>query len=275
MLSGTCYANTAAVAKNAGNVVAQTVHCDTASDVAACLRAANAADLTLAPVQFSTGVGGEYNAPNVDGYVLPADPANVVQQGHHNHVPVIESSTQDEYTTLSPPQITTTAQLRAKIQQYYAAGQTDAILNLYSAYPNPENALVAVLSDDNYICPTRTQTRAFAAAQTEPVRRAFFTHTFESGPFRSLRAGHGMDLFFGFHVFGTVPASAAEITFADAMGGYWTRFAATGDPNGDGAVAWPVYDATMDDALQLDETIAVKAPVRKQFCDYWDWYWGG
>ena len=38
----------------------------------------------------------------------------------------------------------------------------------------------------------------------------------------------------------------------DAMAGYWTRFAATGDPNGDGAPEWPEYDAESDTWMVLD-----------------------
>ena len=39
---------------------------------------------------------------------------------------------------------------------------------------------------------------------------------------------------------------------ADAMAGYWTRFAATGDPNGDGAPEWPEYDGDSDTWIVLD-----------------------
>jgi para-nitrobenzyl esterase len=190
-------------------------------------------------------------------------------------VPVIESSTLDEWMMLGPPQVKTETALRSQLQRRFQAGQVNAIVSLYGGYAAPEAALVAVLSDNDYICPTRTDTVSLAAAQPQPVRRAMFSHTFESGPFRWARAGHGIDLFFGFHTFGSVPASAAELKLADTMVGYWTRFAATGDPNGGGAPFWPIYDANKDNSLDLDESIFVEAPTRKRFCDYWDWYYSG
>jgi para-nitrobenzyl esterase len=43
---------------------------------------------------------------------------------------------------------------------------------------------------------------------------------------------------------------------------YWTNFARTGDPNGNGAPAWPRYDKTKQ-VLYLDEPIA-SGPDRTQ-----------
>jgi para-nitrobenzyl esterase len=276
MLSGTCFATARSTAETAGKGVAKAVHCDAALDVAGCLRAATAEDITRAPVVFTVRRKiADYNAPTIDGHVLDEYPLSIIKQGKHNHVPIIESSTRDEDMTLSPLNVASFEQLESDVRTEYGAGQTKAILDLYSAYASPEFAMVAMISDVEYICPTRTDARTFAAAQLEPVRRAFFTHTFESGPYRRYGAAHGMDLFFGFHVFGTDPASASELALADTIAGYWTRFARTGDPNGAGAVPWPVYDASADNAMRLDETPTMMGPVRKPYCDYWDWYFGG
>jgi para-nitrobenzyl esterase len=46
---------------------------------------------------------------------------------------------------------------------------------------------------------------------------------------------------------GPVPAApldAAQQQLADAMQGYWTRFAENGNPNAASAPAWPTYDTT-------------------------------
>ena len=57
---------------------------------------------------------------------------------------------------------------------------------------------------------------------------------------------------------------------SEAIMGYWTRFAATGDPNGNGAVPWPAYAAASDELLVLDMTIATASGTREEKCDFWD-----
>ncbi len=52
--------------------------------------------------------------------------------------------------------------------------------------------------------------------------------------------------------------------------GYWTRFAATGDPNGGGAAQWPAYEAAADQHLELGDTIKTGAGLYKQACDLAD-----
>ena len=52
--------------------------------------------------------------------------------------------------------------------------------------------------------------------------------------------------------------------------GYWTRFAATGDPNGGGATVWPAYASATDQNLQLGDAISVGSGLYRQACDLAD-----
>jgi len=60
----------------------------------------------------------------------------------------------------------------------------------------------------------------------------------------------------------------AELTFSQALMSYWTRFAATGNPNGAGGFAWPPYDPTTDSMLQLDDMFVQINGYHNPQCDY-------
>jgi para-nitrobenzyl esterase len=93
-----------------------------------------------------------------------------------------------------------------------------------------------------------------------------------------MRAFHSAELYFVFGNFSLIdPAfanavnympTAAEVTFISDMMGYWTRFAATGDPNGSGATSWPAYDASTDSMLELDDTMIAINGYHNTQCDY-------
>ncbi len=71
-------------------------------------------------------------------------------------------------------------------------------------------------------------------------------------------------------VFGQPMVHADDRALSDSMVGYWTRFAASGEPNGSGAASWPAYDATGDQHLELGDPITVESGRQSQKCDFWD-----
>jgi para-nitrobenzyl esterase len=90
---------------------------------------------------------------------------------------------------------------------------------------------------------------------------------------RSQGAFHGAELV---SLFPSVFASHGWIHEPDddvvtnVLVGYWSRFAATGDPNGSGALAWPRYEARSDPYMALDVTPHVGTGLRAAQCDVWD-----
>jgi para-nitrobenzyl esterase len=57
---------------------------------------------------------------------------------------------------------------------------------------------------------------------------------------------------------------------SEAIMGYWTRFAATGDPNGNDAPEWPKYEASSDQHLELGDKIQPGSGLYKAACDLAD-----
>lgn len=76
-------------------------------------------------------------------------------------------------------------------------------------------------------------------------------------------------------VFATAPPSlsfdAKEAVLATRMLGYWTRFAAMGDPNTAGEVVWPTFAKASDQHLVLGLSGAsTGSGLKKKQCDFWD-----
>jgi para-nitrobenzyl esterase len=153
-------------------------------------------------------------------------------------------------------------------------GIADAVLAAYPVgdYATPRAAYVQLTSDAKFVCGARRIARAAAAGQDEPVYRYHFTHGLDSGAVAAFGAWHGLEVLFVFgaiDIAGYVP-SAGEVALSQEMMGYWSRFGATGDPNGGSAVPWPEYDPALDNHLVLDDPITSANGVRTTQCDFWD-----
>ena len=248
------------------------------SDPVACMRGKAVDDLIQhLPRQYDRNDAG-FGFPIVlDGWLLPDRPLNIVRRGEHNHVPVVLGSTADEYSTLikhRPPKskLTTQAELEDEIRLRFPKLAKGIIAEYPSSeYPSPREAYITLRTDSSQICPLRQAAQALVAGQSEPVFRYIFTHKRDAGPQKALGAGHAMEIPFVFRSFKPSENgyTTAEVALSDVISGYWTRFAAAGDPNGEG-VAWPRYDPKTDSYLALDETTRVDTGFHTHHCDFWD-----
>ena len=101
--------------------------------------------------------------------------------------------------------------------------------------------------------------RYLAARQSalgQPTYRYVFAYVPEQQRTELPGAGHGAEIQFVFGTLGTFYASKTGYTAMDRkvsteMGRYWTNFAKTGNPNGEGLVAWPTDKA--DAVLLIDK----------------------
>jgi para-nitrobenzyl esterase len=250
-----------------------------AIDVATCLRSLPAAEIvTKAP--GSGGLRGGTYGPVVDGYVLPDRIVDVVRSGNYDHVPFIVGTAAQESSLplgfVPADAIPDDAAYRAAADALWGPALSTQVRGLYpsSQYSSPREAFVTATTDYRWTCAARQLARAAAAAQDEPVYRYVYTHQLATGPKRRFQAFHTQDLMFLFHSFssdftGAYTPTADELALSDEMIGYWARFA-SGDPNGERAVFWPLYDVETDPYLRLDTPTVASAGFRNNLCDFWD-----
>jgi para-nitrobenzyl esterase len=275
MESGGCPSRTLAVREAEGVELSTTAGCESAMYPLSCLRALDAGAVLMARPGIAdvAALGGNEYGPTVDGWVQPEPPLARIAAGRHNRVPFVVGANSDE-TARSAPAVPSAAAYETLVRTTFDPfGISDAVLAAYPVadYPSPRVAWIQLTSDVKFVCTARDVARAAAAGQDEPVWRYHFTHRLDSGAAAAFGAWHGLELLFVFghlDVAGYVP-SAGEIALSSAMMGYWSRLAASGDPNGAGATAWPEYDPSADAHLVLDDPIATGDGVRTAQCDFW------
>ena len=253
--------------------------------VETCLRSKTVDELTAAitplPVAMQPPGGALYlpgvisPAPFTDGVVVADDMRVAFAAGGFEHRPLLLGTNHDEGTlfhssVLATPVLDETA-YRDALGRHFGAGKVDAIVAAYpvAAFSSPNAAIAAVTGDSLFVCPARRAARGAAAAGA-PIYRYTFERAFENPLITDGGVIHSGEIPFVFgndnFLLGQMGQSGLPVS--DAVQGYWTRFAATGDPNGDGAVAWPRADG--DHHLVLDVTSAASSGLKTAQCDFWD-----
>ena len=232
---------------------------------------------------METAVAGVVQTPSgpiVDGWVLPDAPLARMRQGKHNHVPIVFGTNRDE--TASPlfhvPHLFPEIAYEARVKAIFGA-DAPKVLAAYpaSAFGSARAAWIALTSDGQFVCPARAYARAAAANQTERVYRYQYTHVMKgTRAAESVGAAHGFELFYVFQWIGgtsNYTPTPADFALERDIAGYWTRFAKSGDPNGDGAPVWPAYDVASDPYLELGTPIVAKAKLSPERCDLFDTFY--
>jgi para-nitrobenzyl esterase len=160
-----------------------------------------------------------------------------------------------------------------------------AVLAMYpvSASPSPKDALVRLVGDVEYTCEARRVARLIERTKT-PV----FLYSFERQIDAVVpdRVAHGMDVNFVFGndygppLFPAYALTGDDLTLSQQMRGYWTRFAATGNPNSEdpAVVHWPAFKHPAgqgrgsDKYAILDLTIQEGLRLHEAACDFWTPY---
>jgi para-nitrobenzyl esterase len=282
---------TQAEADAAGAALAQAVGCPaTGAAALACLRGKSPEQVNgqvdIPPIadQLPGGplyAGGAFNEtwPSVDSFVHRATLREASAAGGFEPRPLILGSNRDEgtlfHTAFYVKEIANEAEYRAALSRRFGATSVDAIATRYpvASFSSANRALAEVSGDAFFVCPSRRAARG-AAAVGAPV----YLYSFERPPQEAFTADlgvfHSIELPFVFGTdpkfpLGTVGESGRPV--AEAMQGYWTRFAATGDPSeGGDPIEWPRYDGSGDRLLAIDAASAVRAGHKAALCDFWD-----
>lgn len=254
-----------------GERLAEAVGCAERPDPVACLRARTFEELVQVAA-FDSG-------PIVDGWLVPEDPRTVYAEGRQRDVPVIIGANADEGTfgiLARRTPIRTVAEYEAYVTGLVGDGASE-VLQRYVAREDDEvyDALNRVGTDEGVTQLARQQARWVSA--TNPRTYVYlFARTSPHHAWTGLMATHTAELpyMFGNLQFAALQGRLSTLELADrrlshTMMQYWTQFAGTGDPNGDGRPVWPTYS---DDEmlLVLDGELSTAGWPRSDGLDLFD-----
>ena len=269
LMSGSCEARSVSDAQKQGDAVVAAAGCNSAPDVAQCMRALPANKIiSAAPVVVGSAAPDSPYGVNVDGTLLSGKPIDVISAGGHQQMPVVLGNTTNETSRdVGLAMDATESDYEAAIASAFATNK-DAVLAQYPAsdYASPWSAWVALTSDALHVCPTREIARAFLDGQDLPFYRYSFAHGSDRSEDVAYGAWQGVDLLY---LFGGLPSpSSAESVLAVELQGTWARFASLGDPNGPPLPTWPAWSDD-DSVFVFDVTLSTQNGLRNKQCDFW------
>ncbi|WP_433298086.1 carboxylesterase/lipase family protein [Pseudonocardia sp. CA-142604] len=240
-----------AQAEAQGTELATAAGCADPATAAECLRSKTTEELLAAD-------GGQHGfGPSYGGGVIPEDPARQLAAGETAEVPVMHGITRDEHVTFQAGIDTmmgpvAPADYPAVLGQYLGvdAATADRVAREYplSDFAGSTSwATASVLTDWGWGCPATDVNRqlsrenpTFAYEFSDRTAPWFAGPDLPAYPTGAFHAGELQYLFSG--AYARAELSPEQQLLSDRMIGYWTQFARTGDPNGNGLPEWPHYD---------------------------------
>jgi para-nitrobenzyl esterase len=261
-------------AESLGRTFAAALGCNTAKDVAACMRAKSVSDVLAAaprtPIDGLTAPA--HYEPNIDGSTIPAQSWTLIQGGNYNASTWIGGANHDEGLGLAAARaqlipINTDADYLAAAEGAFP-GRGNDIVALYpsSVFGSPLVAYAFFLTD-LYTCTIRRQAQWMEANGAKPYLYQF-SRVNGLGAELGLGAFHGEEIPYVFGNFvSPYTVTPTDLSVSAFMMGAWTQFAANGTPNVEGQPQWTSYRTGQDNFMEIADTVSLQTGLNAQRCD--------
>ncbi len=270
--SGRVWAHPKFIAQANGTDFAERVGCGELHPLT-CLRKMEA-DLLAAAGDINFKRPHDAWGPVVDGRTIPMEPLESIRAGKSHEVPIMIGTTSNEFGNLID-EFVGAAEDEKELSKFLDArlGNRDGRESAYppGEYKTLRDELIAVMSDQNYVCPSEELAGSLAMTQSQPVFRYVFSHAVRHGSLARLGAAHGLDLRMIFH--NLTPRVAELDTDEELLSSVMIRsvaaFAGSGSPAQGVAMRWTAYTVENRSLLRFDTPISESHDERARQCRYW------
>ena len=241
----------------------------TGPDALAQLRARTADELLtgINPDVLPGGRGDKFN-PVIDGHVLLKHPLAAFEAGEQQDVPLIIGSNGDDGNVfMDAVPIRSVAGYQLIVRRLFGA-YADRVLEFFPADEgNFHQMATRLVTVSAFVAPARRFARGVANADANAYVY-HFTRVSPQMAARGMGAIHGIEIPYVFNADSIRFLGQADRDLSDTIGEAWVRFAATGDPAGDGLV-WPPYDGR-EQYIGFGDEVAVRSQLYSAECDLFD-----
>ena len=179
--------------------------------------------------------------PIVDGYVIADDQYRLYAAGRFNDTPILVGYNSDE--GLSFTRVKTAGEYEEGVRERYGPFAD----RLLAAYPAAGDGVTKTARDLARDSAFGWHTWSWARLQSARGSGKVYYYYFDQHPPRAPGTPeadhgtpHGVDVPYVFENLEGSP-TADDRHISEIMAAYWTNFAKRGDPNGEGAPAWPAF----------------------------------
>ncbi len=213
-------------------------------------------------------VSREIFSPCVDGYFLSEDCPLVYAAGVQSHIPLLAGWNMDEGNaeTLLASDAPTVRNFKARAQKKYGPN-TEEFLKLYPAGSDGEAKRSAqdFGGDKSTAFAMWKWLEAHRTTGGSTVYRYEFDKVLplaaDAKPGTEPKAAHACEIEYVFRVLSSrdLPWTKDDYEVSELISSYWTNFAKTGDPNGEGLPRWPAYTNDGNQVMHLN-SVSGSAP---------------
>jgi len=225
------------------------------------LGAASLAELRKIPadkIQTANGARGEF-WPVLDNWVIRGDQYELYEQGLYNDTPILVGTNSDEGALFGTPP-SREAYIDSVKQRFGPFAD-----KLFAQYPASEaewrQSNMNVMRDAGFAWPTWAWAKLQAKTGKSKVFMYYFDHVQPRSaglPWKNaIGAVHSEEMVYVFQHLNQspeLPWSDVDRSLSDDMARYWTNFAKSGDPNGEGLPTWPEFSADKAAVMHFTDT---------------------